>query len=153
MFACAWPAAGGASAAAVPVKKPRSKTCRTPRSAWSSPVHQPPSASLDPNVCTPGPTKCPSQSRAAGTNDAEAPSNAEAATQAVNEDGPHAPQTPVQPSRPALDPILASRALATLNLINAVGKSAAQANGASNISNILRQKFMGNTMAASAGQQ
>ena len=150
--ACAGTAAGWAAAAPIPAKKPRSKTCRTPRSAWSSPVHQPPST-LDPNVCTPCLTNCPSQSRAVGPNDPKAPSNAAATTQAMSEDGPHAPHTPVQPSRPALDPILASRALATLNLINAVGKSAAQANGASNISNILRQKFMGNTMAASADQQ
>ena len=71
----------------------------------------------------------------------------------ASEEGPHAPATPAQPSRPNLDPILASRALATLNLINAVGKSAAEANGVHDISEILRQKFMGDTMAATAGQQ
>ncbi|KAK9864080.1 hypothetical protein WJX84_004886 [Apatococcus fuscideae] len=76
--------------------------------------------------------------------------NAADRTPTANEEGPHAPATPAQPNRPPLDPVLASRALATLNLINAVGNSAA--NGVNDISEILRQKFTGDAMAATAGQ-
>ncbi|KAK9841440.1 hypothetical protein WJX74_005905 [Apatococcus lobatus] len=144
------PGWGAPAAASVPAKKPRSKICRTPRSAWSSPVHQPLSATTNPisHACTPCPAK--SQSTADRVDDLTAGYNAADRTPTANEEGPHAPATPAQPNRPPLDPVLASRALATLNLINAVGNSAA--NGVNDISEILRQKFTGDAMAATAGQ-
>ena len=104
-------------------------------------------------ACTPCPGKCPGQSIVNGIKNPTASFLAAAVAPTASEEGPHAPATPAQPSRPHLDPILAGRALATLNLINAVGKSAAQANGVHDISKILRQKFIGDTMAATAGQQ
>ncbi len=160
-----------------PTKKPRSRSCRIPRSVWTSPVLGKPKALSKPANAAEGSTvdisasssyiepvhmatapvplspSCPDKSSGNLSQVLKCSDEGEAGpirtprrpgpARSQSDKGLDIPSTPAQPTPPALDPILAQRAMSTLNIINAVGKVASPSSQADDIASILRQKFLG----------